>query len=379
MDFSLLRELNSIIATDRADTTYKYALLRAISEISQEPKTVEYKQGRVILPFGAIIEKWLLYYYPIIDSQSFIPQKHGEKPIGRPGKKIAFRKQFQTITEYYRDGNGGITGFYIDYLKGSFPGDINFNVIKLLGKLRGAIRNPMEHLGSQTYGRPNAIFIDHKNGNNNTVQTVTPELVHTRFGDFSISVDHYALFRLVGGFISGEASVLNKWAEFTVNANAQRLVKYETITKILYDHPETERNTTDSKLFYEKLEKKEPLTCVWSGKKIARKKQEIDHILPFVHSKNNHLWNLVPSSKTMNSQKSDKIPSPNLLRRRKESILYYWNLLNNQFPKRFTAELQISLTGFKTIIENLEPVFDTLIQHAEYQINDKGLPKWDGK
>jgi hypothetical protein len=378
MDFSLLRELNSIIETDRADTTYKYALLRAISEICQENRKCECSGGRYVLPFGAVIAKWLLYYYPIFDSQRFIPQKHNEKPVGKPGKKIAFREQFQQITDYYGDGNGGISEFYVNYLKGTIPTNLNSKLIVLLGQLRDAIRYPMKHLGSKSYGKYNAIFFDHKNGKRNTLQNVNPELVHTRFGDFSISKDHYNLFKLVGGFISGEASVLNKWAEFTVNANPKRCITYETITKILYEHPETERNTTDSKSFYNTLQESEPITCIWSGKKIAPNELNIDHMLPFAHTKNNHLWNLLPSSKTMNSKKSDKIPSPSLLRKRKESILYYWHMLNTQFPKRFKAELQISLTGFKTSIEDLEPVFETLIQHAKYQINEKRLPKWDG-
>jgi hypothetical protein len=55
MDFSLQRELNSIIATDRADTTYKYALLRAISELDGSTYWNE-----VIDQVGTIVDNELL-------------------------------------------------------------------------------------------------------------------------------------------------------------------------------------------------------------------------------------------------------------------------------------------------------------------------------
>ena len=67
--------------------------------------------------------------------------------------KLAFREQFQKITKHYGDGNGGISEFYVDYLKGNIPTDLNSKLIVLLGQLRDAIRYPMKHLGSKSYGK----------------------------------------------------------------------------------------------------------------------------------------------------------------------------------------------------------------------------------
>lgn len=71
--------VSSIIERDSKDTTYKFALLRAVIEISQEYGHLKREEeNRVVFPTGLIMEKWLRYYYPLIESPEFIPQKNGE-------------------------------------------------------------------------------------------------------------------------------------------------------------------------------------------------------------------------------------------------------------------------------------------------------------
>ena len=76
-DLDNLKTINTIIERDSKDTTYKYALLRGAVEISQEYQHLKYENGdRIEFPLGLLVEKWLLYYYPFIESD--IPQKPGE-------------------------------------------------------------------------------------------------------------------------------------------------------------------------------------------------------------------------------------------------------------------------------------------------------------
>ena len=70
------KTINTIIERDSKDTTYKYALLRGAVEISQEYQHLKRETGnRIEFPLGLLVEKWLLYYYPFIESD--IPRNPG--------------------------------------------------------------------------------------------------------------------------------------------------------------------------------------------------------------------------------------------------------------------------------------------------------------
>jgi hypothetical protein len=73
----VLKNINQIIERDRKETTYKFALLRATIEVIQEKSPYQrFKNGRVILPVGLLILKWLEYYYPIIEKE--LPQRNSD-------------------------------------------------------------------------------------------------------------------------------------------------------------------------------------------------------------------------------------------------------------------------------------------------------------
>ena len=99
-DLENFKTINTIIERDSKDTTYKYALLRGAVEISQEYQHLKRERGnRIEFPLGLLIEKWLLYYYPFIESD--IPQKAGEDK--EAAKQISFRKTFRKITGFYAE------------------------------------------------------------------------------------------------------------------------------------------------------------------------------------------------------------------------------------------------------------------------------------
>lgn len=52
-----------------------------------------------------------------------------------------------------------------------------------------------------------------------------------------------------------------------------------------------------------------PLNCIYSGKRITDKSASIDHFLPWSFVTHDLLWNLIPTSKEVNSSKSDSLPS----------------------------------------------------------------------
>ena len=67
-------------------------MLRGTIDIIQDNSPyIKINDTTVEIPLGLLIEKWLMYYYPILDSKTFIPQINGLNT------QIAFKNQFQTI------------------------------------------------------------------------------------------------------------------------------------------------------------------------------------------------------------------------------------------------------------------------------------------
>lgn len=379
MSLEKIRELYTIIERDSTDTTYKYALLRSVSEICQHyTHFMKKENGRVWFPLGLLIEKWLFYYYPIIAHPTFIPQKPSEQDLDKPGYKISFRKQFNKITSYY-DERGGFSDFYNDYRKGRVPQGINDELLDLVKRLRDTIiRYPMKHLG-YSVTKEHYSFFDFTKGERMKRQPVNPDLVLRKFGEFSISEEYFEIFNLIGGFISGEYSILNKWAEFTVKSDKTRKITQEEMLEVLTTQPITEREVNDARKFFESLIKKHGyLECIWSGKKLKSMSElHIDHIIPFSVWRNNDLWNLLPTHRDINLKKRDRIPSQELLLRRKTLILRYWGEIKSLFPDRFDSEIRLSLTGISGENDDLLNVaFGKLVDKVLNLITQYGYLEW---
>jgi len=62
--------LTAILSKDSKDSTYKYALLRAMVQCvtDQNPHKEKAENGWITYPFGLLIYYWILYYYPIFSS-----------------------------------------------------------------------------------------------------------------------------------------------------------------------------------------------------------------------------------------------------------------------------------------------------------------------
>ena len=93
-----IKDLAKIIERDSKDATYKYALLRGSIEIIQENDNYKKVAGsEVSFPLGLLVLKWIEYYYPLINSKYFIPQKHGDSKE----RSIAFRRELEEMKNLY--------------------------------------------------------------------------------------------------------------------------------------------------------------------------------------------------------------------------------------------------------------------------------------
>lgn len=368
MDAQTFININKILERDSKTTTYKFALLRGTIDLIDDNSPYIYlKAGRAHFPTGLLIEKWLLYYYPIIDSEVLIPQISS-------APNLSFELRLRKLTEYYK-GIGGFSAFYNDLKSKGIPALITDAFLELVVDLNNTITNmPMKYLGRSISQEYYSIYKYSTGGRRKKIESMDAEYLINSFGYFSIPVEYYEAFKLLGSFITGQDAILFKWAEFSVAASGKTLSVNQVINEVLKS-PITAREIAASKTFYKELLQSEgAVYCVWSGDKISE--YDIDHIIPFSIWKNNDLWNLLPAKAKINNQKRDKIPSESLIDKSSDLIAHYWQMLHRAKEKRFQKELRVALLGQSVNDDWSSVALSKLKDSCRYLISTRGFEEW---
>lgn len=365
---NVFQNINRIIERDSKTTTYKFALLRGVIEIIQENSPfISFIKDRVSFPLGLLIEKWLLYYYPILESKIRIPQINGNS-------RLAFEDQFMKIISAY-ENMGGFSAFYNDLKNNGIPNDLAGDFLELVKKMKYTIiRMPMKYIGRSIYDNYYSIFRYETKHKSKIYSSIDVEFLINSFGFFTIPIEYYDAFKTVGSFIGGTDSIFFKWAEFSVNASGKNLSVEKVINEIL-KNPITQREVEESKKIYSGILKNEgKIYCVWTGKVIS--KYEIDHVIPFSVWKNNDLWNLLPSQEKINNQKREKIPSNEIIEKQEDLIVHYWEIIEKSYRERFHKEISLSLLGNKTYTNWQNAAIDQLKKSCHFLITERGYEEW---
>ncbi|MGB0778321.1 MAG: HNH endonuclease domain-containing protein [Flavobacteriaceae bacterium] len=334
-------QVSQILERDAKFATYKFALLRAtIESIEKQDHHSLRDLDRMILPTGILVEAWIIYYYPLMASERFLPQAKSENPLNEEGKNIAFRKEFKALIEAY-EPYGNFQHFYHSYKKGSLSESIQSLVLDLAKKIHQTITiQPMKYIGKSTTGIEYGIYtITSPKKRIPKDAMINSRLLLTHFGTYSISKEFYTVLKYLGGFISGKNAINNAWAEFIVTANKTHHIDKSYVLDLLSLNPDSQRSTFEARKYFNSLPK---LFCIWSGKKITSD-LAIDHVLPYSHLGNNDLWNLLPTKASINGKKSDKIPSAALIEKQQDLISEYWYGLHKHYTQLFEDEISINL------------------------------------
>jgi RNA polymerase sigma factor (sigma-70 family) len=136
-----LDRIESVLNRDHKQATYKLALFRALAEIaiSNYSLATWHTDGMVSLPIAALAERWVGYYWPIVASQTHIPQNYGQP--------IAFRKKLSELIQCY-DQAGGLSGFAMDCRNERLPEEAKRLYGKLLSSVKQTIKvGPVQYAG----------------------------------------------------------------------------------------------------------------------------------------------------------------------------------------------------------------------------------------
>lgn len=366
MDNAVFYNIGKIIERDSKTSTYKFALLRGVIDIIQENSPyIKVSNTEAEIPFGLLIEKWILYYYPIFDADKHIPQINGNT-------KLAIEQPLLNLVNIYKL-KGGFSAFYNDFKNGQLQinsSEFNF----LVNKIRDTIvKMPMKYIGGSLDSNHGPIFQEKLKKLPKSQSNTIKNLIEN-YGTFIIPKVYYDAFKLLGNFINGQDSLLFKWAEFSSKASGQTLPVESVLNEVLKS-PIEERNILETKKIYKDLlQQNGSVRCVWTNQPINV--YDIDHLIPFSVWKNNDLWNLLPSTPTINNQKRDKIPTPELIENQKDIILNYWQLLNDNIGNRFQNEIKVALLGDNDINQWKDKGILQLQESCDFLINKRGFEPW---
>ncbi len=346
-----LHLVESILSRDKKDATYKLALFRALAEIAQtQHHLAAYTHdGKVKIPVQAIADKWLLYYWPIFESEHFICQRTGEKRGAVNG--VAIRPPLEALIECFRS-SGGMSGFHAGLNSGKLSQQAEKLWKKARSKFQDTIWNkPVRHAGGGHF----SVFQYDRS-------------------DKSVCMDSN-LWRelcLTGSWIQ-DATIL-RWAELTEQLS-KGAVRASTVIDCLLAMPDPARNVNDARGYYSKLGER---VCVWSGSPLSDGRFDIDHAMPFSLWRNNELWNLFPADPAINSNKSDKLPTYGILNRRRDAIIDYWRGLNDVLGEQFSRGAQTLLGRDSFAPHNWENgLFARFVEAFEITAAQRGAPRWE--
>lgn len=347
--------VESIINRDRKVATYKFALLRALAEIVQTaPGLVSRNMnGTISIPMHAVSDLWIQYYWPFVEDERQIPQTFGKG-------QIAFYGQLHEMAERFKPLNG-LSGFLSVATAIGGTGKPDFaasagvsgadqqlanDISKLRRKVAETIRKgPVTYAGQSEFSYSN--------------------------GSIVIQSDLWRELVLMGHWISD--SILVRWAELTSRRVTQNVSTSEVIQLLIQSSDEA-RMDSSVRNFYKH---QSGLLCAWTGRRLHTS-FEVDHIIPFAIRRDSAIWNLVPATRTVNNNKSDKLPTLKALSNAEERITGEWRRLRDWNPDRFDADAAKLLhAGVRN--DNWEQqLFQALVETVEYTATLRDVDRWTG-
>lgn len=349
-------QIEGILNRDRKVATYKLALFRALAEIAtQEARIASWrKDGRVAVPIASISERWLMYYWPIFASDRFIPQSQDEGADAN--RQITFRSALQDLMRAFhgQGEHGGLASWQVAVSRGILPDDVRRAHAAALSAITRAIRyGPVTHSGGSLETGP---IFEYETGSRSVL----------------MPAEIWRELTLLGHWILD--AVVVRWAALTERFAGRQGVTSGDVLPLLLARPSPERMTGLARSVFLKQGVDR---CTWSNRPLRPTAFDVDHVIPFALWASNDLWNLVPADHRVNMQKSDRLPTSELLLTRRGEILRSWEILRDALPEAFDAGAT-HLLGRKpgAILAWRDELFGCLRQAVEITALQRGVERW---
>lgn len=347
--------VQEILVNDRKTSTYKLALIRSLCAIARcESEVVRWQrdqdgQDYVRVPLSSLAVWWLKYYWPFVIQNSKVRQTTGEK--------LAFADHMRGLPKEFTQDPQGLARL-VDKIEGG--GVIDPTVDRALNKIARTIRDqPVKYAG----GGDRPLFAYEKNDVD-------------RLGYVRVPVETWQDICLFGQWI--DESVLIQWAKWSADKNQSLDLRLGDYVEILREPMTPERRTSDVRRMLKLGGARDEFRCVWTDKKLSMNAFDVDHVMPYSAWYNNDLWNLLPADPQVNNRKRDKIPTYQLITKRRDAIVAYWSMYHKECPHRFELQLRRSLRASGAGTDLLDSAIGGLVEVAERLARSTGLERFGG-
>jgi SAM-dependent methyltransferase len=350
-------QIEGILNRDRKVATYKLALFRALAEIAtQQARIASWRgDGRVSVPIASIAERWLMYYWPIFASDRFIPQSQDEG--ANANSEITFRSALQDLMRAFhgQGEHGGLASWQVAVSRGHLPDEVRRAHAAALSAIARAIRyGPVTHSGGSLESGP---IFEYEKGSRSVL----------------MAAEIWRELTLLGHWILD--AVVVRWAALTERfAGRKGDITSGDVLPLLLARPSPERMTGLARSVFLQTGVDR---CTWSNRPLRVMSFDVDHVIPFALWASNDLWNLVPADHKVNMQKSDRLPTSELLLTRRGEILRSWEILRDALPEAFDTSAT-HLLGRKpgAILAWRDELFGCLRQAVEITALQRGVERW---
>jgi len=357
--------LRHLILVDEKASTYKIALLRVLARIADTAAGLaRYDAESVVVPLGLVSLFWLRMYKPLIEHA--LPQMPPTRLGTGPGFVTNNFTSLRSVTA-------------VELRIGSvFRDQTAKHLHQSLSEISQVIRNmPANYLRWPASDNP--IF---EVTRRRMVSTPSPLQIDEAFlwslGDFRIPLEIWQALTHYNVWI--EPVLVSEWVRLIESYCSDGRPDVRTLAHSLLAWVDPARDTSFARAAVDRMRATgKPVYCVWSGARL-RDEYDVDHCFPFAAWPCGDAWNLMPASRQINIQKSNRLVTQAALEHASDTISSWWNdaFLSQGDGLRRQFFLEASQT-LPILVATPEPadVIDAMKVHRIRLSKDQGLRPWE--
>jgi SAM-dependent methyltransferase len=357
--------LRHLILVDEKASTYKIALLRVLARIADTAAGLaRYEAESVVVPLGLVSLFWLRMYKPLIENA--LPQMPPTRLGTGPGFVTNNFTSLRSVTA-------------VELRIGSvFSDQTAKHLHQSLSEISQVIRNmPANYLRWPASDNP--IFDVTRR---RQIPTPSPLQIDEAFlwslGDFRIPLEIWHALTHYNVWI--EPVLVSEWVRLIESYCSDARPDVRTLAHSLLAWVDPARDTSFARSAVDSMRAAgKPVYCVWSGARL-RDEYDVDHCFPFAAWPCGDAWNLMPASRQINIQKSNRLVTQAALERARDTISSWWSdaFLSQGDGLRRQFFLEASQT-LPILAADPEPadVIDAMKVHRIRLSKDQGLRPWE--
>ncbi len=356
LDLSGLPKIQEIITRDRKTSTYKLALVRSLAKMAAlESKSVKWSEDRAAVPLKRIAMWWLRFYWRFVSGESLGRQIHQNRELG-------FKKDIERLQN--------LTLSLSDIIIAS-ESSVGPTQDQRTNRVYSEILGPLENA-------QNSIMSTIKKGPLTHIGEIDGDF--SFFSSIKIGGEPYLTLPIQTW---REFSRFHHWIDQATILEWAALIQRFTgnddgIGKWVSDLMEScELDTRDTMEVRKIVINQSLITCTWSAKTIGE--FEVDHVIPWSLLQNNDLWNLLPADKSINGNKSDKVPTAKAILESQDNIFNWWDIYLKHWPVRFSTQVKRALGASPGPNDQTwrNMALTGLIELAERTAYSRGAERWE--